>query len=423
MKTRWNGAFIAVALILAALVFVSCTMDGTDAKGSLILQLDDSTVSKNIFTTTNDLTGDMDIQSYKIILTPSSGSALTYEKEATSSTFVLDALTPGSWTLTIEGYNSWDSSNETVSGEQIAYLEPSEDTPNSEGSVSFIIKRGTVTTISGDTAFLVPVCTLTGDLDISVNWNDLNSDLYTTPTVAVTITQINNYFSQYATSSWEGSSSLAQTITNESVATKSTSFTFDGIPVGWYEVTVTMTADSGVTYLKRMGYVRIIDSASSDAITTTGTFTITDDTSFATGSLDLSISEEMDPLTVTFDDAYALIPDDSSYSNLDLSFAETNEVYYRNTDGYGVGSYQCKVSVSVSNADTDNTLIYKWYVNGELATDADTTDDSNYFTYSFPETGLYTVTAVVLERDASTERSVNWGSASVDVSVVVNSEN
>lgn len=414
MKRRWNSYLMLAMTFLAFFIIPGCSMESGVPEGSLVIQVQEA-MTRNMFSSEDDLTGDdMDIKGYRIILTPSSNEkamapgTLTYYREANGSPIILEALKPGDWTLRIAGYNGWDENIEKVSGAQIAYLKPSSDDPSIEGTVPFSIQRGMIYTVSSAEAVLVPVqSSRGGDLVINVDWSAMieadaeNQKLFNNPHVQVSVTQINDRFSNYPTDFWsnsKGDDTTTETKTNVFVTGTSSTISFDALPVGWYEVVAILFSTSPennyVTQLKRMGYVRIIeDFVSPDLVTTTGTFTITDATSFATGSLDLSISEEMDPLSVSF-----------------TEMGSPNGINYPNTDGFGSGTFG-RFEVETTGADEANTLSYAWYVNGELVSD----QTAASMVYPFSEAGQYTLTAVVYEKDGET--AVNWGSASHEVVV------
>ncbi|MDC7230820.1 MAG: PKD domain-containing protein [Sphaerochaetaceae bacterium] len=399
MKRRWNNYLMLTMAFLAFLLIPGCSMESGVLEGSLVVQVQEA-MTRNIFTSTNTLTGnDMNIEGYKITLispgTDRGFDGMVYHRKADGSPIVLEALEPGLWGMEIAGYNGWNDNTNEVSGEQIAYLD--------QGSTTFSIQRGTITSKQ---AVLVPMRSDTGALDIVIDWAALNSvdeqKLYNNPDVSVKVTQINDRFSNYPTTNWNDASS--KSVTTETKAGtldaggNSSTISFTELPVGWYEVVATLTSSSSqtsnVTQLKRMGYVRVIDDgASADAVKTTGTFTITDATSFATGSLDLSISEDMDPLSVSF-----------------TEMGSPEGINYPNTDGFGSEAYG-SFEVEATGADEANTLSYAWYVNGELVSD----QTAASMIYSFSEAGQYTVTAVVYEKNGET--AVNWGSASHEVVV------
>ena len=400
MKQQWT-TYLVIAMIILTVFGLGCSMEAGEPRGSLIIQVQNAT--RNIFESTNSMTGDMEIAGYKITLSQVGGSALVYHRQAGTSAFVFEALTPGNWKLKIAGFNDWDSENSTVSGEQIAYLQPSDSDATVEGEISFSIRRGSITTIDSTRAILIPVRSETGNLSIIVNWSALastESDLYDNPDVSVTVTQINDKFGNYPTMTWTSNNSAVttETKTDESVSGTSSTLSFSALPVGWYEVVATMTSTSaeneGVTQLKRMGYVRIIDLDGSDPVTTTGTFTITDATSFATGSLDLSISENMDPLTVGF-----------------TEIGSVGGINYPHEDGHGYTAFG-SFEVATEGAASANDLSYVWYVNGEEVAN----QTASSMIYLFEEAGQYTITAVVYEQDSSFN-AVNWGGASHEVVV------
>nr|WP_321307031.1 hypothetical protein [uncultured Sphaerochaeta sp.] len=406
MKRRWNSYLMLAMTFLAFFIIPGCSMESGAPEGSLVIQIEEA-MTRNIFESTNTLTGDgMNIKGYKITLIPPGTDkgfiGMVYHRPADGSPIVLEALAPGDWELKIAGFNGWNDTTKEVSGEQIAYLRPEKDTYTSQGSIEFSIQRGKITTISSAEAVLVPMRSDTGALDIVIDWSALNSvdeqKLYNNPDVSVKVTQINDRFSNYPTTNWNDASSTSVTTETKAgtldAGGNSSTISFTALPVGWYEVVATLTSSSSqtsnVTQLKRMGYVRVIDDgASADAVKTTGTFTITDATSFATGSLDLSISEEMDPLTVSF-----------------TEIGSPEGINYPNTDGFGSEAYGSFEAEAIG-ADTANTLSYAWYVNGELVSG----QTAASMIYSFSEAGQYTITSVVYETKADGS-AVNWGSAS-----------
>jgi hypothetical protein len=387
MKKVMSMAAIVCLLIIA----VGCTFD-SQAGGTLVIQLKDE-VDRNIFETTTGL--DMDIASYKIDLYSATPRGLiepdvTYQISSDQSSLVIEALTPGDYTLRVTGHNGWDPTNSVVSGEAIAYLS-GEESP-------FTISRGNVTVIGSDEAILVPIVGRTGNLTITVDWTAIlnattgEPDLVDNPDVSVTITQINDKFVHYSTTTWTDANSASvttETKSDSAVADGNSVISFTDIPVGWYQVTAEVTSTDAenfdVTQLKRMGFVRVVaDLNSVTAATTTGTFTITDATSFETGSLDLSLSEEMDPLTLSF----TTIPDPITTAS------------------------SATFTVAAAGEQSGSTLTYAWYINGDVVVNATTNSEA----LSFAEAGQYTVTVVVFETDSS-DGAVNWGSASCEVDV------
>lgn len=390
-------------MVIAILCFVGVGCEFAyqpEGGGTLVLNLRDET-SRNIFTSSNTMAGnDMDIQAYRIHLFlggfrgEGNDPMYTFDRQAGSDSLVFEALTPGSWMLVVEGYNDWDATNGQASGALIALL---------NSYPTFSIQRGGVTRISSDEAVLVPVTGQLGTVSITVDWSDasLPVELYNQPDVEVTLKQINERFYRYPTAAWtvsEGVTATTQTKRIEQVTAAAATLSFTSIPVGWYEVLASLTSQSGVDQLKRLGFVRVVyDLSAGGAVTTSGLFAITDGTSFATGSLGLTISEDMDPLTVAFPDTNPV------------------ELIYPNSAGFD-SSIAATFAVTVDGMDAASTLSYAWYVNGTAAVDEDTTDAANQCTYTFAETGQYTVTVVVQE--SSVSGNLNWGSASFEVHVV-----
>ncbi len=400
---RTFGIIVMIAML--SLLGISCEFaHQPEGGGTLVLNLRDG-MSRNIFTTSNDMAGnDMDIQSYRIHLSlggfrgESNDPLYTYDRQAVSDSLVFEALAPGSWSLVVEGFNDWDATNNQASGAMIARV---------PYAISFSIRRGVVTSIGGEEAMLVPITGYTGTVSVTVDWSDaaLPDELYDQPDVQVTLKQINDKFLRYPTVAWtvsEGVTDTTQTKRVEQVAGAEATLDFTSIPVGWYEVLATLTSQSGVEQLKRLGYVRVVyDNAAGGERITSALFTITDGTSFATGSLGLSISEDMDPLAVSFPSTDPLV--------------NSAQLTYPNDDGFDA-TIAGTFGVTVSGMDSSSTLAYAWYVNGTAAVDEDASDAANQFTYSFAETGQYTVTAVVQE--SNTAGNLNWGTSSFEVTVV-----
>ncbi len=188
MKKRWNNYLMLAMTFLAFLIIPGCNMESGVPEGSLVVQVQEA-MTRNIFESTNTLTGDdMNIKGYKItLIPPGTDRGLEYHREADGSPIVLEALEPGLWELKIAGFNGWNNTTNEVSGDQVAYLKPSSDSSTDQGSVSFTIQRGRITTVSSAEAVLVPVRSSTGDLSIVIDWSALNSvddqKLYNNPDV------------------------------------------------------------------------------------------------------------------------------------------------------------------------------------------------------------------------------------------------
>lgn len=315
------------ALLLAVLVLTAsgCYLEtpGQDT-GTLVLQLGNA-ASRNIFTTGNDLTGTLadddavEINAYRIVLTNTSSvskavrRSMPYEtvefhrSAGAESTFIFDGLTPGEWNLEVQGWNDWDESQQRAAGAQVAYLKEQET--SGRRIIPFSLRRGEVETVDSAQALLVPIIGQEGDLEVSLDWSStaVDEQLAADPAAQLQITQINDRFTYYPSLSWAAADTTdgyVQTkVMSVDAATRTAAAAFIDLPVGWYEVLVTLSTSDGreELQLKRMGFVRIVAEGywSADNVTTSGTFTITDNASFATGSLDLTIDEDLDPLTVS----------------------------------------------------------------------------------------------------------------------------
>ena len=123
--------FVMLSVVAVVMFGVGCELgDSFYAKsGTLLIQLTEQGVSRNLFSTETGL--DMDIASYRIRIIPNglprSASIraktddIIYDMAADSS-LVIEALRPGYYELEITGYNGWDANTGKVSGEAIAYL-------------------------------------------------------------------------------------------------------------------------------------------------------------------------------------------------------------------------------------------------------------------------------------------------------------
>lgn len=408
------------ALLLAVLVLTgsSCYLEspGQDT-GTLVLQLGNA-ASRNLFTTGNDLTGTLadddavEINAYTIVLRNTSSvskaarrsmsyDTLEFHREAgTESTFIFDGLTPGDWNLEVEGWNDWDDSQQRVTGAQVAYLKEQET--SGRRIIPFTLRRGEVETVDSAQALLVPIIGQEGDLEVSLDWSSpaVDERLAVGPAAQVQITQINNRFTYYPSQSWteaDTTDGFFQTkVMDVDAVNRTAAAAFTELPVGWYEVLVTLTTSDGreELQLKRMGFVRIVADRYRpiDHVTTSGTFTITDNASFATGSLELAIDEDLDPLTV--------------------SITQDSLEDYTHSDGFS-GTASGSFSADAAGFAGGNSLLYSWYINGEKVTES-----TSSLTYSFTETGQYTVTVTVFEEDAD-GGGINFGTASHEVTVDV----
>ncbi|MBN2859679.1 MAG: hypothetical protein JXK93_05365 [Sphaerochaetaceae bacterium] len=398
------------ALVCAVLMLSlsGCAVE-SESTGDLVINIKDevTVTERNIFSTTDGL--DMDISAYQIVIseiTDQSNPITDMTIAKTSDSIVIEALSPGSYVLGIYGLNESD--------EIIAYLDEQTSGDPESRYRSFDIEKGEVTTITSAEAVLVPVVDSgvmnsgkVGSLSVTVDWSALEVEgsgfedfaaSLGTPDVEVTVTQMNGAKKHYEINTWvvEDVDVTDQTKTNEDVSVSSSTLVFDSLPVGYYQVTAAVKSGSsaenpGLTMLERMDFVRIVAEYSTGfrstytGALTTGTFTITDSTSFLTGSLDLSISEEMDLLALSF-----TTPPSTVYVNTATSF-----------------------TVSAPEPASGNSLSYEWYLNGDKIT---ITDPAGTEDITIEETGQYTLTVVVYEKDSS-GNGVNFGYASTEITV------
>lgn len=409
MKKLSVSAALTMACVALILSLSACAVE-SESTGDLVINLrDEVTVTRNIFETSDGL--DMEISYYQILVyqlnDPDNASLVTDTTVArTSDSIVIEALSPGSYALEVFGYN--DSGTDGDPGEIIAYLDERGSGEDTFRYRLFDIAKGEVTTIGSDDAVLVPVVDegSVGSLTVTVDWSALAevdsgyeefAASLGTPDVEVTITQMNGSKEHYETVPWtvDSSSVTEQTKTSTDVSGSSSTITFNSLPVGYYQVTAAIKSGSGaenpgVTMLERMGIVRIVAEYSPyrafiTGKVTTGTFTITDSTSFLTGSLDLSISEDMDLLTVSFTG-----PPSTMTANQPATF-----------------------TVAADQPATGNSLTYEWYLNGELLSIVDATSEE---ALTLSEGGQYTLTVMVYEKD-SQGAGVNFGFASTEITV------
>jgi len=410
---RKLSVFTVLALVCAALMLSlsGCAVE-SDQTGTLVVNLRDE-VTRNIFDTTDGL--DMGISYYQVLvyqLNDLDPATLVTDTTVakTNDSIVIEALSPGSYVLEVFGYN--DSGTSGDPGEIIAYLDERGSGEETFRYRPFTITKGEVTTIGSDDAVLVPVVddgegsAEVGALEVAVDWSALAEEgsgfedfaaSLGTPDVQVTVSQMNGSKEHYDTVPWtvDSLSVTEQTRTVSDVSAHSSNITFDALPVGYYQVTAAIKSGSGaenpgVTMLERMGIVRIVAEYSPyrSIITgkvTTGTFTITDSTSFLTGSLNLSISEEMDLLDVSFTN-----PPSTLYIDQPATFV-----------------------VAADQPAMGNSLSYEWYLNGELLSIVDASSEE---TFTLTEAGQYTLTVMVYEKDSG-DNGVNFGYASTEITV------
>jgi len=372
----WKTVLIFVLVIAAA----GCSLNTENGDGTVLIRLGDSTRSIWYPEGESDF---MDIESYKLTFTK--GEITVTSEIEPMDIFVMDALSAGEWIVEIEGYNGplvpeGNAEEQHVSGDQIAYLEP-RDTAGNPRNLLIDVNRGEVTQAS---AMLVPIDNEgTGELEITVNWPQTESLLVLQdPELTIKITNINYRFERYTSTTYEDESQ-----TNDAADSKV--ITFTDLPLGWYEVVTTLRSqnpdNSGVQIWKGIDFARVTYDPNAEAtITTTGTITISD-LMLETGSINLTIDEDgFEPLPVAIDDTAA-----------EGTTFDVNGAYILDSES----------EASVDFSATSGYDSYFWYLDGNETL---ITSGSAEASYTFTESGAYTVTVVTLQEG-------NLGSSSAEI--------
>lgn len=381
--TNLHNHFLAAVLLFLFLTASACNIDTSSGEGSVLLRLGDT--SRSIWYPDGE-SDFMEIDSYKITFTK--GDTEIVSQIAPSTTFVMDALEAGMWTVQIEGYNEpliQDTvlNKMVVSGDQVAYLE-SRDVEGNPRNILVEVNRGEVTQAQ---ATLVPIDNEgSGILEITVNWPQTGSNLIlNNPKLTLSITNINDRFDRYTDSTYTNESETSDTSDTKTV-------TFSELPLGWYEVMTTLTStnpdNSDVQIWRGIDFARVTyDPSTTASITTSGTITISD-LMLETGSINLDINE----------DGFELLPVTLSAQAGGTTLTDGNGAYVLNTSS----------AAEVSFAATTGFESYYWYVDGDdtliTATDSETS-------LVFTESGKYTVTVFVLGEGI-------FGSDSLEVTIV-----
>jgi hypothetical protein len=337
-------------ILLTAVVLMTgsgCSLDTTSGETSLLIRLDEH--SRAVFSPSIS----METAAYRITLSGPEGENLTIEREKGASS-AIDGLSPGLWTMEIEGWNSWDGT--AVSGQQVAYLES-----NGLGvrSKEFSLRHGRVNEV---TARLVPLDEGSGTLELTFDWSGVDERLAAgEPGLQIAVTNISDKFAYYT---HDGS---ADTILTQQLGQPLSTRTFENLPAGWYQIITTLSSQSGGTedpsIWSGIDFARIVPGDEKTA----GRIEIAD-LMLETGSADLWDFEER------MDDAL----------QVSITSEQTEEILYTGIER----SFSCGY--------TDADAVYQWYVDGQPVSGADSAD----FTHSFSQRGEHSVLVAVEDNGA-----------------------
>jgi hypothetical protein len=367
---------------MLALAFGSCQMAAEQEEyGSLVLTV--GSAARNIW---EPDPADAEnpffrIAEYGFKLSGPDSEVLTIAPQE-SGTLVMDALSAGNWQIEVFGHNA--------AGKIVAELEEPE---------TIYIQRGKV---AAKTLTLLPVLSGTGELEVTVDWSAISTAtdetkklIYDNPKLDITVRNINDTDSRYEDVVWE------QTYTETNQADSAVK-TFSSMPVGWYEITAKLSstnssyeeysAENERQYWQRIAFARIAAVSEStlsrwvdpETVTTRGTFLIDDATMFETGTVDLIIEEDVEPLFVE------LSSDVGSRITLDAD--ET-------LGGSATALFSATEYAGAS---------YKWYLNGISEQDG----TSSTYSRTFSKSGKDSVTVVVIDTQAG-----RIGTSTMDLTV------
>ncbi len=384
-QTDWKKRILFLVLgcsiLCLLMLFTSCS---AESQGDVLVVIKGSASTTN--ETDSAIASDIDteIASYHISLYGPNSSSIKLERdlEADETETLFQTLPTGQWKLRVQAMNA---EGNTV--RSLCY-----DSSYSDRLAGFTIAKGKVTEIN---CTLVPCTSGEGTLSVSIDWTGVSDNLIPDESIVilsvVPLTDVEGL--DEATVSNSGITS--QSITSDDISltinpdsSETISLDLTNVPSGLYEVSAEVQDEATTTRIwKGVKFARIMDTG-----TTTVAMTLLD-TAIQVGSTNLSIDEDIAPLDVSFTSN----PTELTYSNS------------VGVDGSVSGTFTVSTDSSVD--------LFNWYVNGDLATDEDTTDDPQSFTYTFSETGQYTITCVVIDSDNG-----NLGSAQCEVTVIPSEE-
>ena len=385
MKTTLQVLCTVLVTAMVLVSFVGCDMFAEPGEGSLVIQLGDG--GRSLWRPQSD---DLAIESYKITFT-NGPATFTQIHDVTSSNdknqFIIDGLRAGTYTITIEGYDT-----NGAGGEKIAELQENE--PDNR-EIVFTIRRAEITEVQ---AVLVPYVGGTGTLEIdTIEFDGFDVDqrlMQNNPEIIITLRHLGGVSLDGANFNYEGvgdpesfrnigtvDSGHAVEKSNETLtltidaSTNSDNgpedlneLTFSNLPGGWYEVKMDLRLDIvndadgnnniDNRYRQDVYFAQIMNTKT----TNSGTVTIKA-SELETGTLDMWVFENMDPMTVTIDSA----------SGTDVS--KTGDIITVVDEGTTVTINASAKKFKLPDTHGGNVTTeavsagakYYWYVNGQLA--------------------------------------------------------
>ena len=392
--THLRAATVCIASVLICLLGFSCSLGLSDRTGRLqvVVELETSlprSSEGDVFSNVSS-TLDKQIVTYELQLERLGNSPVYHERivtiddqgvegDATTLQIIFDQLPTGLWNLRIFARNA--------DGQVIRYLPVQEIT--GERAMQIEIRRGET---SSANPLLVPSLAGKGTVALSIDWEQVDPDLLAqVPRMEIAITSwdlemedsvitVSDGYTSTGESTKDGTLSFEMEQNSEDVPYTDAHITVSPLPAGVYTLSVEMIGANETVVWRGAKLFRVMD-----ADTVSVEFSLMDP-DLETGSIDLSIGQEMAALSVSF-------TEDSPTT-----------IVYASDLGYGAEVHDTFSVIVVGSAN----YTYLWYVNEKRQEDFPGASADLQFT----EAGQYTITVIVVDKDA-----VNWGVAQLEVDV------
>jgi hypothetical protein len=415
---------LILLLTAAAALLSSCLLTLPEETGTLLLRFGGA--ERSVLWTPGIST---EIVSYRIAIAGPDGFTRTeiYNiSSAKQNEFRFESLRAGSYTVTIDGYNSVDGG-----GDLVASL-----ARNSSGgrTLEALVYRSEVTEIA---AVLVASTEGTGSIEFDLALQNISRELLQKdPRIIVGFEHIDGLMlgsdSLPAVQIFSGAQALSEgsgftteytqentrcTVIVDPSGTdpEDTLVRITNLPSGWYEITAELqsdicslqdgTGECGELKTNRIwkgvSYARVAESG--QGLPTKGNFTVYS-SMLETGSFDMTLYADLDPMIVTL-----------SYEGMQISGsgeAEENRISIEEQTPVSI-SADIRRFVAGSLEEVASGITCRWFVNGERVDEGQSPELVQYD--GFREAGEYTLTLAVLRDGALNDNGFGAASATVHV--------
>lgn len=387
--THLRAATVCIASVLICLLGFSCSLGLSDRTGRLQVEIaSDTSLPRSEDSGDVLSTLDTKIVTYELQLERLGNSPVLHERivtiddpgvegNDTTVQITFDQLPTGLWNLRIFARNA--------DGQVIRYLPVQEET--GERIMQIEIRRGET---SSANPLLVPSLAGQGTAELTIDWANVDSDLITqSPQLLITITSwdqeledpsiiVSDGYATTGESTEDGTLSFELEQNSEDASNTNALVTVLNLRAGVYTVSVALVSTNETVVWRGAKLFRVMDTD-----TVSVEFSLMDP-DLETGSIDLSIGEEMAALSVSF------TPESPT------------TIVYPSDLGHGAEVHDTFSVIVVGSAN----YTYLWYVNEKRQEGLDDDSAVLYFT----EAGQYTITVIVTD-------AVNWGVAQLEVAV------